>query len=318
MVSSSRPSSPWNTSACAVSSSASTAAMRGAIAASATPMVWWRAPAGLVSGPRKLNVVGTPSSRRMGRRASSPGGTRARSRTQCRARRCRPRPPPVAGRRRRPRLRAGRRTALAAGRAVAVLGDRDARGGRNHRGQRGHVERPCPVAARAARVQQRPFDLDPRANARIARARPVISAAVSPFIRNATRKPAVWAAVASPRMIVERAASLVAASRSSCRVSRARASVSVMPRARLAPGRGRGPAATASGRSRCRAGTGPGGCPTRAWTASSRSNGSGGLITQASACAQFASHVSAWRASSSSTGGMAWPMRPRSRTLRAR
>src|SRR5215213_3365211 len=38
--------------------------MTGAIRGSATPRAWWPARAGLVRGPRKLNTVGTPSSRR--------------------------------------------------------------------------------------------------------------------------------------------------------------------------------------------------------------------------------------------------------------
>ena len=40
--------------------------MRSAMAASATPTIRRRAPAGLASGPRMLNTVGTPSSRRVG------------------------------------------------------------------------------------------------------------------------------------------------------------------------------------------------------------------------------------------------------------
>ena len=40
--------------------------MRSAIAGSDTPTTWRRTPAGLASGPRKLNVVGTPSSVRAG------------------------------------------------------------------------------------------------------------------------------------------------------------------------------------------------------------------------------------------------------------
>ncbi len=66
VVSSSSPSWPKNTSARSVPSSTRVATMRSAMAASPTPIVWRRAPAGLASGPRKLNVVGTPSSRRTG------------------------------------------------------------------------------------------------------------------------------------------------------------------------------------------------------------------------------------------------------------
>src|ERR1700682_3581906 len=41
--------------------------------------------------------------------------------------------------------------------------------------------------------------------ARAARAKPVISSEVSPFIRSATRNPAIWTGVASPRMICSKA-----------------------------------------------------------------------------------------------------------------
>ena len=63
VVSSSSPSSPWNTSA-ELPRPASTPASTGPIRGSATPTAWDRGRAGLATGPRKLNTVGTPSSRR--------------------------------------------------------------------------------------------------------------------------------------------------------------------------------------------------------------------------------------------------------------
>src|SRR2546429_310548 len=66
VVSSSRPSPPQNTIARSTPSSARVCAMRSAIDGSDTPRTRRRTPAGLASGPRKLNVVGVPSSRRAG------------------------------------------------------------------------------------------------------------------------------------------------------------------------------------------------------------------------------------------------------------
>ena len=61
---SSRPSAPWTTKARYVPSSARTRAMGSVSAAAATPMTWALAPAGLVSGPSRLNTVRMPTSRR--------------------------------------------------------------------------------------------------------------------------------------------------------------------------------------------------------------------------------------------------------------
>ena len=60
VVSSSSPSWPKNTMARIEPSSTSAAATRSAIAGSPTPTIWRRTRAGFASGPRKLNVVGTP------------------------------------------------------------------------------------------------------------------------------------------------------------------------------------------------------------------------------------------------------------------
>ena len=63
MVSSSSPSSPRNTQA-STPRRANTPAITGAIRGSAQPIAWAAGWAGLASGPRKLKVVATPSSRR--------------------------------------------------------------------------------------------------------------------------------------------------------------------------------------------------------------------------------------------------------------
>ena len=60
VVSSSRPSSPRNTQA-STPRAAKTPAITGAIRASAQPIAWAAGRLGLVSGPRKLKAVGTPS-----------------------------------------------------------------------------------------------------------------------------------------------------------------------------------------------------------------------------------------------------------------
>ena len=63
VVSSSRPSAPWNTRPRSPRP-ANTPAVRAAIRASATPTAWATGWAGLANGPRKLNVVRMPSSLR--------------------------------------------------------------------------------------------------------------------------------------------------------------------------------------------------------------------------------------------------------------
>ena len=88
-------------------------------------------------------------------------------------------------------------------RAVAVLRDARAGGRRDERRRRRDVERACPVAARARRVDEvvalRPHREDVLAHrlgaARRSRPR------VSPLSRSATRKPPICAGVASPLMI---------------------------------------------------------------------------------------------------------------------
>ena len=66
MLSSSSASSLETSSACSVPSTASAPAIVSRYSGSETPISCRRAPAGLVSGPRKLKIVRTASSRRTG------------------------------------------------------------------------------------------------------------------------------------------------------------------------------------------------------------------------------------------------------------
>src|SRR6266851_3813790 len=66
------------------------------------------------------------------------------------------------------------------------------------------VARPSPPVPHVSR--RSPSTSIGVAIARAVRAKPVISSTVSPFIRKATMKPAIWIGVASPRMIVSKAA----------------------------------------------------------------------------------------------------------------
>lgn len=72
MLSSSRPSSPRNTTA-DTPRSANTPATTGSMRSSNTPIACEVGCAGLVSGPRKLNTVGTPISLRAGATCLSAG-----------------------------------------------------------------------------------------------------------------------------------------------------------------------------------------------------------------------------------------------------
>src|SRR5712691_1290873 len=67
-----------------------------------------------------------------------------------------------------------------------------------------NVARPSPPVPHVSR--RSPSTSIGVASARAVRAKPVISSTVSPFMRRATMKPAIWMGVASPRMIVSNAA----------------------------------------------------------------------------------------------------------------
>ena len=158
VVSSSRPSSPRNTRA-ERPRPASTSAITGAIRSSATPIADADGRAGLVSGPRKLNTVGTPSSLRAAAAwriagwktgakqkpmpTSMQRGHRRRRQVDHDARAPRARRPS-----RRPRT----------GRPVAVLDDPGARAAHHQRRHRRDVHRGCPVTAGPADVHRRAVD----------------------------------------------------------------------------------------------------------------------------------------------------------------
>ena len=155
VVSSSRPSSPRNTSA-RVPRAARTPASTGAMRRSAQPTAAATGRAGLVSGPRKLKTVPMPISRRVRPACRMPGwNTGAKKK-----------PIPASSTHR--ATRGGRQVDDDAeglqhvggpGRrrrgAVAVLGDRHPRGGGDDGGHRGDVDRVRAVAAGADDVDAR-------------------------------------------------------------------------------------------------------------------------------------------------------------------
>ena len=166
--------------------------------ASETPISWRRAPAGFVSGPSRLKIVRTASSRRTGTTkrvawwwaganmkpkpaSSMQPATAVRAEVDARAQ----------------RLEQVGRARAAGGRAVAVLGHRTAGAGGDQRGGGGDVER-ARAAAGAGRVQQVRRGRSARARrarASCARARPAprpsrpSCAARSGTPRSASRRP---------------------------------------------------------------------------------------------------------------------------------
>ena len=152
--SSSTPS-PWMTNVRSVPSRAATSAIRGAIAATPTPIRARVAPAGLVSGPRRLNAVRTPISRRVGP-AWRIAGWKLGANRNAKPSSFIARP----GRRRivvdadAERIEDVGRARLRRDRAVAVLGDRHAEGCDHERRGRRDVERPGAVAAGAHDVDR--------------------------------------------------------------------------------------------------------------------------------------------------------------------
>ena len=214
MVSSSRPSSPRKTHA-STPRRAKTPAITGAIRGSAQPIAWAPGRAGFVSGPRRLNEVATPSSRR---------GTAAKRMAGWNA--------------------AEKQNVMPA--SVATAATRDA--GRSRRMPRASrtsadpdfedAERlpclttcaPAPAATIAAIVEmltdiersppvpttssRRPGTEILVARPSIAAARPASSSTVSPLARSATANPAIWAGDASPDRISSMAQAACASLRS--------------------------------------------------------------------------------------------------------
>ena len=133
---------------------------RSAIAGSDTPSTCRRTPAGLASGPRKLNVVGAPSSRRTGAAKRMAGWKR-----------CAKQNPMPASRTHRATPSGPRSitTPSASSTSVEPHCDDDARppclatrgtgGGRDDRRHRRHVHRPGAVAPGAARVDGRTVEV---------------------------------------------------------------------------------------------------------------------------------------------------------------
>ena len=160
------------------------------------------APAGLVSGPRKLKIVRTASSLRTGidvARGAVVGGReheaeadlvdaaadRVGLEVDAHAERLE-----HVGRARQP----GRG-------AVAVLGDRAAGAGGDQRGGRGDVEGRAAAAGAGGVDQVVALAGDRRGQRRIVRARPTSSSIVSPFVRSAISTAAISASEALPSMI---------------------------------------------------------------------------------------------------------------------
>ena len=154
VVSSSRPSSPRNTHA-STPRPAKTPAITGAIRGSAQPIAWAAGRVGFVSGPRKLNVVPMPSSRRATAACRIAGWNAAEKQKVM---------PGLAGdlghpRRRQveadpERLQDVRRAGLRRRRAVAVLDHGRAGPGGHDRGHGRDVDRHRPVPAGADHVEQ--------------------------------------------------------------------------------------------------------------------------------------------------------------------
>ena len=83
-----------------------------------------------------------------------------------------------------------------------MLGHRAARAGGDQRRGGGDVERPAPAAgARPCRAGRRARPRPGRPARASPRARPASSSTVSPLVRSAIRKAAIWTSVASPAMI---------------------------------------------------------------------------------------------------------------------
>ncbi len=243
VVISSMPSSPWTTSARSQPSQESTCAIGSTLAREKTPSTCRRAPAGLVSGPSRLNTVRTPSARRTGATAFIAGWSSGAKRKAM----------PTVSSRRAGHLRLdldldaerGQHVGAARARrdrAVAVLGDRHAARRRDERRRGRDVEGAPAVAAGAAGVDHRSSWCGTRrTRSRIASAAPAISCGVSPFIARATSSAAICESPTSPSMM--RPNSAATSSRSRCSPASSRLSAapgSLTPLSRRARRRARG------------------------------------------------------------------------------
>ena len=233
-------------------------------------MTWRRAPAGFVSGPSRLKIVRTASSRRT--------GTTKRVAWWCAGANMKPNPsssmsrPTASGARSIRTPRASRTSAeplspvaerlpcfaiaqpAPAAMSAAVV-------------ETLNVGRPPPVPAvstRSARAVRTGV-----ASARIVAARPATSASVSPFVRSAMRKPAIWVSETSPAMMRARTSPVSSWPRSRPEATASIAAVSVASGIRWRGRRGSSPAAgrprasapTPGGTGRPRPAGRGGGCP---------------------------------------------------------
>src|SRR3954447_20419807 len=199
---SSSPSSLDTTNARSTPSLTRAPAIRSSIPGSLTPISWRRAPAGLVSGPRKLKIVRTASSFRT--------GTTKRVAAWCAGANMKPKP---ASRMHAATASGPRSTRApsASSRSALPLSDVALRLPCLATAQPApaamiaavvetlNVGRPPPVPAVSSR-SSRPHSTR-AASARIVRASPASSSSVSPLARRAMRKPAICTSLASPAMM---------------------------------------------------------------------------------------------------------------------
>ncbi len=230
--------------ACRLPVAPRTPAMIGAIAASLTPTSWCRVRAGLVSGPRKLKTVGTPSSLRTGPTKRMAGWKRW----------AKQKPMPASlTQRATPSGPISMATPRASSTSAVPTDDEAARLPCLHTGTpEPAVMKAASVvtlmlASRSPPVPTRSTTTPPpgssgqgTAAATMARASPVTSSAVSPLACSRTRKAPTCTGVASPARTTPSASSASAAVSDSRRDSRARISGQLSPTTgpdRARPGR---------------------------------------------------------------------------------
>src|SRR5918994_4580990 len=222
---SSRPSSLDTTKALSAPSSPSAAAIVSILPGSETPITWRRAPAGFVSGPRKLKIVRTPSSLRTGTMCLNAGWWSGANMN----------PKPIFSMH---SATASGSTSIRPQRASSTSAD-------PHWLVAGRLpcfapRQPAPAAMKAAVVDTLKVGRPPPVPAvstrsspastfteslRSVAARPAISPTVSPLVRRAMRNAAAWASEASPSMITRSTREAWSAGRSSPLATRSMASV---------------------------------------------------------------------------------------------
>ena len=187
---------PCTTIACSAPSAASASAIGRSSRGSATPSNWRAGARDSTSGAIRLKSVRIAERSAQHREARQRGMiSRREDEAACPLERGSVRAPPDRDRSSRRIAPARRRRRPSADRAITMLGDRHAGRRRDQRGAGRNVEGAGAVAAGARGIEHVAIDsrLSGRARLRIARAPPASSAAVSPFILSATRKPATSA-----------------------------------------------------------------------------------------------------------------------------